>query len=131
MGRVLADTAWRAHQGVLKSVCVRVCVCLCISVPPPFAWLQVRALCRRQFYVRTIGNKVAAAQQEQQRRGPPPVPPMANLQAQGSGGAGVQRSLSAGRPVLLPQGDSWSNAGIIANSREQARAGDGWYPAAR
>jgi hypothetical protein len=98
----------------------------------------VRALCRRQFYVRTIGNKVAAAQQEQQRRAPPPpLPSMASTRVQGGGTAEMQRTLSAGRPVMLPQGDSWSNAGIIANSREQPQAGGGggggggWYPMAR
>ncbi|EFN51831.1 hypothetical protein CHLNCDRAFT_139682 [Chlorella variabilis] len=31
---------------------------------------QVRAVCRRQFFVRVCGNKVAAAQQEQQRKAP-------------------------------------------------------------
>lgn len=55
--------------------------------------LQVRAVCRRQFYVRTAGNKVAAAQQEQQRHVAPPPH------------AAPERSLSAGRAVVLPQGD--------------------------
>lgn len=63
------------------------------SAPP-----QVRSVSRRQFYVRTCGNKVAVLQQEQQRRAPPPPP---RLEQQHD----MARTLSAGRPVVLPQGD--------------------------
>ena len=59
--------------------------------------LQVRAVSRRQFFVRTIGNKVAVAQKS---AGPPP-PQQAQLPH-------VSRQISAGRAVVLPQGDRWA-----------------------
>lgn len=83
------------------------------------AALQVRTVCRRQFFVRTCGNKVAVAQQEAQRRAPAP-------QQQRVQPPAVQRSLSTGRAVVLPQGDSWANAGIIAS---RGPTQEGWYPA--
>ena len=89
---------------------------------------QVRAVCRRQFFIRALAPKIAAAQQEQReaaRRGAPPAPPPHAQHAPQD----VQRSLSAGRPVVLPQGDSWANAGIIASGGSGGGSSSGWYPA--
>lgn len=66
---------------------------------------QVRAVCRRQFFVRTVGSKVAAQQETARRAAPPPPPPQRPHE--------VQRTPSTGRPVVLPQGDSWASAGIV------------------
>lgn len=55
---------------------------------------QVRAISRRQFYTRSLGNKVAVAQKSAPPPQPQPVLP-----------SSVPRSLSMGRAVVLPQGD--------------------------
>lgn len=87
--------------------------------PCPAAALQVRAVSRRQFFVRTIGNKVAVLQQEAQRS----VPQQPQQQQQyGARGPDVQRSLSAGRAVVLPQGDRWALGGGLVLARRAAVA---------
>ncbi|KAK9813095.1 hypothetical protein WJX72_008931 [[Myrmecia] bisecta] len=59
---------------------------------------QVRSLCRKQFFVRALGMKVANRQHEARRAFAPhrsaPQPPS---------------------HVQMPQGDSWANTGILAN----------------
>ena len=62
------------------------------------ALLQVRALCRRQFFVRALGNKVAACQHAHHRGAP--------ARPLGASSPGQQH-------VQMPQGDSWSNTGIL------------------
>jgi hypothetical protein len=88
---------------------------------------QVRSVCRCQFFVRVVGNKVAAAQQERQRK--PPRPPLAGMAAPPGMMDGLQRATSAGRPVVLPQGDSWASGGIMTGS-PAGPAGNAaaWYP---
>ena len=75
----------------------------CCCIPPLQSLccvgLQVRTLCRRQFYVRALGNKVAACQHAHHRGGP----------TRGFDAPGQQQ-----RHVQMPQGDSWSNTGILA-----------------
>ena len=56
--------------------------------------VQVRSLCRKQFFARALGNKVAARQHEQR------------------GSAGSQHSHRASA-VQMPQGDSWTNPGVL------------------
>ncbi len=90
-------------------------------------------MCRRQFFIRALAPKIAAAQQEQREVARQGGPPALSLQAQRAGRstpADMQRTLSAGRPVVLPQGDSWANAGIIASSGSSGGGGGGrvWYP---
>jgi ESCRT-I complex subunit TSG101 len=69
------------------------------SIIDPQAYLkQVRALCRQQFFVRQLGNKVADRQHQ--------------LQAASSRAA---NSAAQRMSVQMPQGDSWANTGILAN----------------
>ena len=56
--------------------------------------MQIRSLCRKQFFARALGNKVAARQHEQQ------------------GSASAQHSRPA-PAVQMPQGDSWTNPGVL------------------
>ena len=92
------------------------------------ALLQVRAVSRRQFFVRTLGNKVAVAQQQQQEQQRHQRPQQQQQQAPRPGGApgGVQRTLSAGRPVSLPVGDSWARTGLLPPSGGGGGGGGGW-----
>jgi hypothetical protein len=66
--------------------------------------VQVRSVCLRQFVLRVIGGKIAAQQQQKegQRRS---YPSDAARNQAGGGRPG---------PVVLPQGDSWSSAGMAA-----------------
>lgn len=56
---------------------------------------QVRNLCYKQFFVRALGTKVAQKQHELRRSAAASRPPHAHVQ--------------------IPQGDHWSNTGILAN----------------
>jgi Vps23 core domain len=74
------------------------------------ACLQVRMLCGKQFYVRALGMKIAALQH---RHGPPqpPPPPSSDMRQ----AAPPQAAGSAGRPVQMHLGDSWTSTGIVSN----------------
>jgi hypothetical protein len=77
-------------------------------------YLQVRTLCGRQFYARALGMKVAALQH---RHGPPqPQPPPPPPSSPGMHqNVPLQTTGSAGRPVQMHLGDSWTSTGIVAN----------------
>lgn len=59
---------------------------------------QVRRLCRKQYYARALGNKVAARQQQA-------VAAMNRMQ---------QRNLT-NTSLQMPQGDSWVSTGVLPN----------------
>ncbi|KAL3148172.1 hypothetical protein ABBQ38_014452 [Trebouxia sp. C0009 RCD-2024] len=64
---------------------------------------QVRSLCRKQFFVRALGMKVAA---RQHRHASPR--PQSNARA-------TPYSPQPDRGVHMTQGDSWANTGILSN----------------
>lgn len=66
---------------------------------------QVRSLCRKQYFVRALGLRIAARQHAH----PPPPPP------DHSNGRRYQHANSADRGVQMTQGDSWANTGILSN----------------
>ena len=62
--------------------------------------VQVRLICRKQFFVRALGMKVASKQHEVARHS--------------QNRARHERSPQT-QSVQMPQGDSWANTGILAN----------------
>ncbi|KAK9787367.1 hypothetical protein WJX73_002163 [Symbiochloris irregularis] len=74
------------------------------SNQPADAYLkQIRTLCRRQFFVRALGNKVAGCQHTHRQRG----------SSSGGGGGFGAPTAATSQHVQMPQGDSWSNTGIL------------------
>lgn len=65
--------------------------------------LQVRSLCRKQFFVRALGMKVAARQHKH-----------ASPRAQSTAHT-TPHSPQSDRGVHMTQGDSWANTGILSN----------------
>ena len=65
--------------------------------------LQVRSLCRKQFFVRALGMKVAA---RQHKHASPRVQSTARS---------TPYSPQPDRGVHMTQGDSWANTGILSN----------------
>ena len=65
--------------------------------------LQVRSLCRKQFFVRALGMKVAA---RQHKHASPRVQSTARS---------TPYSPQSDRGVHMTQGDSWANTGILSN----------------
>ena len=90
---ILTDTILGLH---LDSVPVSLYVCMQF-MPHAHALkpgLQVRNTCHRQFYVRALGMKVAQKQHELRRSS--------------------MHSHQPPQHVQMPQGDSWTNTGVLA-----------------
>lgn len=69
-----------------------------LSVSSATGLHQVRQLCRRQYFARALGNKVA----QQQRRA-------ARSMTQS------QQQLVTKTALHMPQGDSWVSTGVLSN----------------